>query len=163
TIMRRQDDKGCARLEAGWRGTPLVPVLIAGWDDPLDGIWRHSILDAVRADERWGFALNGSSLRIVDAHRTWSRQYLEFDLALLWRVARAESLATRPRILDRAVDLSARQGVAICGALADGVLDALDLLLRALGERTRRSPTHSLLDQALTVVYRILFLLFAEA
>src|SRR5262245_58608346 len=78
TIMRRQDDKGCARLEAGWRGTPLVPVLIAGWDDPLDGIWRHSILDAVRADERWGFAFNGSSLRIVDAHRTWSRQYLEF-------------------------------------------------------------------------------------
>src|SRR5215470_6600387 len=83
TIIRRQDDKGCARLEAGWRGRPLVPVLIAGWDDPLDGIWRHSILDAVRADERWGFAFNGLSLRIVDAHRTWARQYLEFDLALL--------------------------------------------------------------------------------
>ena len=173
TIMRRQDDKGYARLEAGWRGMPLVPVMIAGWDDPLDGIWRHSILDAVRADERWGFVFNGSSLRIVDAHRTWSRQYLEFDLALLshdegafatlWRVARAESLATPPRLLDRAVDLSARHGVAVCGALADGVLDALDVLLRALGARARRSPTESLLDQALTVVYRILFLLFAEA
>jgi Eco57I restriction-modification methylase len=173
TILRRQDDKGYARLEAGWRGMPLVPVMIAGWDDPLDGIWRHSILDAVRADERWGFVCNGSSLRIVDAHRTWSRQYLEFDLALLshdeggfallWRVARAESLATPPRLLDRAVDLSARHGVAVCGALADGVLDALDLLLRALGARTRRSPTDLLLDQALTVVYRILFLLFAEA
>ena len=173
TIMRRQDDKGCARLEAGWQGLPLVPVVVAGWDDPLDGIWRHSILDAVRADERWGFAFNGSSLRIVDAHRTWSRQYLEFDLALLshhegafallWRVARAESLATSPRLLDRAVDLSARHGVAICGALADGVLDALELLLRALGERTRRSPDQSLVDQALTVVYRLLFLLFAEA
>src|SRR6185503_2800315 len=173
TIMRRQDDRGYARLEAGWQGMPLVPVMIAGWDGPLDGIWRQSILDAVRADERWGFAVNGSSLRIVDAHRTWSRQYLEFDLALLshderafallWRLVRAESLATPPRLLDRAVDLSARHGVAICGALADGVLDALDLLLRALGARTRRSPAESLLDQALTVVYRILFLLFAEA
>jgi Eco57I restriction-modification methylase len=173
TIMRRQDAHAYARLEAGWRGMPLVPVLIAGWDDPLDGIWRHSILDAVRADERWGFAFNGSSLRIVDAHRTWSRQYLEFDLALLsqdedafallWRVARAESLATPPRLLDRAVDLSARHGVAVCGALADGVLDALELLLGALAERVRRAPTQSLLDQALTVVYRILFLLFAEA
>jgi len=173
TIMRRQDDTGYARLEAGWRGSSLVPVLIAGWDDPLDGIWRHSILDAVRADERWGFAFNGLSLRIVDAHRTWSRQYLDFDLGLLshdqtafellWRVARAESLATLPRLLDRAVDLSARHGIAVCGALADGVLDALDLLLRALGERTKPSPTQSLLDQALTVVYRILFLLFAEA
>jgi hypothetical protein len=173
TIMRRRDDNGCARLEAGWQGMPLVPVMIAGWDDPLDGIWRHSVLDAVRADERWGFVFNGSSLRIVDAHRTWSRQYLEFDLALLshdegafallWRVARAESLATPPRLLDRAVDLSARHGVAICGALAAGVLDALELLLRALGARSRRPATQLLLDQALTVVYRILFLLFAEA
>jgi hypothetical protein len=173
SILRRQDDNGYARLEAGWRGMPLVPVMIAGWDDPLDGIWRHSILDAVRADERWGFAFNGSSLRIIDAHRTWSRQYLEFDLgllshdegafALLWRVARAESLASPPRLLDRAVDLSARHGVAICGALADGVLDALESLLQALSARTRRSPTKLLLDQALTVVYRILFLLFAEA
>ena len=173
TILRRQDDKGYARLEAGWRGMPLVPVVIAGWDDPLDGVWRHSILDAVRADERWGFAFNGSSLRIVDAHRTWSRQYLEFDLALLshdddafallWRIARAESLATPPRLLDRAVDLSARHGVAICGALADGVLDALESLLQALSARTGRSPSKLLLDQALTVVYRILFLLFAEA
>src|SRR5215475_8681586 len=32
TIMRRQDDKGCARLEAGWRGAPVVPVTVAGWD-----------------------------------------------------------------------------------------------------------------------------------
>jgi Eco57I restriction-modification methylase len=173
TILRRQDDQGYARLEAGLRGMPLVPVIVAGWDDPLDGIWRHSILDAVRADERWGFAFNGTALRIVDAHRTWSRHYLEFDFALLaqdegafallWRVARAESLATPPRFLDRAVDLSSQHGVAICSALADGVLDALELLLKALGTRARRSPTQVLLDQALTVVYRILFLLFAEA
>jgi hypothetical protein len=174
TIIRRHDDQGCARLEAGWRGMALVPVTVARWDDPLDGIWRHSILDVVRADERWGFVFNGSSLRIMDAHRTWSRQYLEFDLALLsheegdafallWRVARAEALATSPRLLDRAVDLSARHGVAVCSALAAGVLDALELLLRTLCARTRRATTQLLLDQALTVVYRILFLLFAEA
>ena len=173
-IIRRHDDQGCARLTAGWRGTALVPVTVAGWDEPLDGIWRHSILDAVRADERWGLVFNGSSLRIVDAHRTWSRQYLEFDLALLsheeggafallWRLGRAEALATSPRLLDRAVDLSARHGVAVCSALADGVLDALELLLRTLGSRTKGSSTQPLLDQALTVIYRILFLLFAEA
>ena len=149
------------------------PVAVAAWDEPLDRIWRDSILDAVRADERWAFVFNGSSLRIVDAHRTWSRQYLEFDLALLspdedafallWRVARAESLGASPRLLDRAVDLCARHGVAICAALAEGVLDALELLLRTLRERRTRSPAPALLDQSLTVVYRILFLLFAEA
>jgi len=174
TISRRHDDQGCARLEAGWRGRPLLAVAVAGWDEPLDRIWRHSILDAVRVDERWAFVFNGSSLRIVDAHRTWSRQYLEFDLALLsheqggafavlWQVGRAEALAASPRLLDRAVDLSARHGVAVCSALADGVLDALELLLTTLAARNKRAPTHLLLDQALTVVYRILFLLFAEA
>jgi hypothetical protein len=173
TVMRRQEDKGCTRLEAGWSGAPIVPVTVAAWDEPLDRIWRDSILDAVRADERWVFVFNGSSLRIVDAHRTWSRQYLEFDLALLsqdegafallWRVARAESLGASPRLLDRAVDLCARHGVAICAALAEGVLDALELLLRTLRERRTRSPAPALLDQSLTVVYRILFLLFAEA
>jgi Eco57I restriction-modification methylase len=173
TIIRRQDESGCARLEAGCRGIPLMPTIVAGWDDPLDKIWRVSILDAVRTDERWAFVFNGSFLRIVDAHRTWSRQYLEFDLALLshdegafallWRVARADSLATTPRLLDRAVELSARHGVAICNTLSDGVLDALELLLNALRKQARRLSGNALLDQSLTVVYRVLFLLFAEA
>jgi hypothetical protein len=173
TIMRREDVKDRARLEAGWRGTPVVPVVIAGWDDPLDAIWRDSILDAVRADERWSFVFNGSSLRIVDAHRTWSRHYLEFDLALLthdegafallWRLARAESLAASPRLLDRAADLSAKHGTAICRALGNGVLKSLELLLRTLENRTKPAASQLLLEQSLTVVYRILFLLFAEA
>lgn len=172
TIIRRSDDKDRARLDAGWRGVSLVPVIVAGWDDALDAIWRDSILDAVRADERWSFVFNGTSLRIVDAHRTWSRHYLEFDLALLahdqaaldllWRIGRAESLSASPRLLDRAVDLSAKHGAAVCSALADGVLDALRLLLRTLAQRRKHPPTPLLLEQSLTLVYRILFLLFAE-
>ena len=101
--------------------------------------------DAIRADERWSFIVNGTHLRIVDAHRTWARHYLEFDLAplaydrdafaLLWRIGRAESLGRSPRLLDVAVDLSARHGAAVCGALASGVLDSLELLLHALARR----------------------------
>src|SRR5947207_1155763 len=173
TVGRRHDGGDSARLEAGWRAGALVPVTILGWDQPLDVAWRDSILDAVRADERWAFITNGTSLRIVDAHRTWSRHYLEFDLALLagdaaafallWQVARAESLASSPRLLDRAVDQSARYGVAVCGALATGVLDALELLLRTLARRRRHAASELLLEQSLTVLYRVLFLLFAEA
>src|SRR5258705_2322081 len=29
TIIRRHDDQGCARLEAGWPGVPLSPVTVA--------------------------------------------------------------------------------------------------------------------------------------
>src|SRR5207237_2465 len=130
--------------------------------------------DVRRADERWSFVTNGTSLRIVDAHRTWSRHYLDFDLALLaaadaaafallWQMARAEALASSPRLLDRAVDQSARHGVAVCGALATGVLDALELLLRAVARRRRHAASELLLEQSLTVLYRVLFLLFAEA
>ena len=173
SILRRHNANGCVRLDAGWNETPVVPVIVGAWDEPPDRLWRESILEAVRSDERWAFMFNGVSLRIVDAHRTWARHYLEFDLALLapedevftllWRLARAESLGTVPRLLDRAVELSARHGIAVCDALANGVLSALALLVNTLRARARRSPIEPLLDQSLTVVYRILFLLFAEA
>jgi hypothetical protein len=173
TVSRRVDGPDSARLETGWRGTTLVPVTVLGWDEPLDAAWRDSILDAVRADERWSLVLNGTSLRIVDAHRTWSRHFVEFDLALLahdasafallWQIGRAESLAASPRLIDRAVDESARHGIAVCSALGNGVLEALELLLSALGRRRRHAGFELLLAQSLTVLYRVLFLLFAEA
>ena len=173
SVNRRADGRDSARFEAAWRGTPLVPVTVLGWNEPLDAAWRDSILDAVRADERWSLVLNGTSLRIVDAHRTWSRHFVEFDLALLahdanafallWRIARAESLAASPRLIDRAVDASARHGTAVCHALGDGVLEALELLSCALGRGRRHPSMETLLEQSLTVLYRVLFLLFGGA
>jgi hypothetical protein len=113
-------------------------------------------------------------LRIVDAHRTWSRHHIEFDLALLaheadalallWRIARAESFSSMPSILDKAVDLSARHGTELCQALARGVLEALELILRGFAPRIRHTSSPAVLfEQSLTVLYRVLFLLFAEA
>ena len=173
TVAKRIDRPDTTRIDAAFRGRPVLPVTVLGWDESLDAAWRESVLDAVRTDERWSVAINGTSLRIVDAHRTWSRHHLEFDLALLagdpaafvvlWEIARAEALAASPRLLDRAVDASARHGVAVCGALAVGVLEALELLLRALRHGRRRAAPELLLEQSLTVLYRILFLLFAEA
>jgi hypothetical protein len=173
TIGYRIDRHDTTRIDAWFRGRSLLPVLVLGWNESPEGAWRESVLDAVRADERWSLVVTGTSLRIVDAHRTWSRHYLDFDLALLsgegmafavlWQIARAEALAVSPRLLDRAVDASARHGVAVCGVLAAGVLDALELLMRALQRRHRQCSSDVLLEQSLTVLYRILFLLFAEA
>jgi hypothetical protein len=173
TVGRRVDGHDSVRLEAGRSGTPLVPVTVVGWDQPLDAAWRDSVLDAVRADERWALVLNGTALRLVDSHRTWSRHFVEFDLALLahstnaftllWHIARAEALAASPRLIDRAVEASARHGIAVCDALGSGVLEALELLVCALGRRRRHARVELLLEQSLTVLYRVLFLLFAEA
>ncbi len=174
TTSRRADREESTCLETGWRGVASVPVVVVGWDDALDAAWRTSVLDAIRSDARWCLCCNGTQLRIVDAHRTWSRHYLEFDLALLahetdalallWRVARAESFASRPSLLDEAVVLSARHGTEVCRALASGVLEALGLILQGLAPRMRRTSWPDLLfEQSLTVLYRLLFLLFAEA
>ena len=144
---------------------------MVGWDEPLRQAWRTTVLRAIRSDARWCFCSNGRALRIVDAQHTWSREYLEFDLALLpvephaqrvlWALARAEACAATPPVLDTATAASARQGVAVCRALGDGVLEALTCLLQAL--RAGRAAPDDAFEQSLTVVYRVLFLLFAEA
>jgi len=82
-VIRRSDSETHARLDVGWRGTPVVPATVATWDHALDSSWRASVLDAIRVDARWCFCFSGTRLRIVDAHRTWSRHFLEFDLAML--------------------------------------------------------------------------------
>src|SRR6185503_20416032 len=80
----------------------------------------------------------------------------------LWSLARAEAMSGPVTVLDRASELSARHGAAVCKALGDGVLHALELLIAALASTQGHSPL-ILFDQSLTVLYRVLFLLFAEA
>ncbi|MBF8300386.1 MAG: hypothetical protein HW394_756, partial [Acidobacteria bacterium] len=172
-IGRRIDESSRVVLEAVASSGADVPVVIVPWNEPLDRGWRTLVLEGVRADARWCVCCNGAALRVVDAHHTWSRHYLEFDLALLsreapartlfWSVIRAEAMASRPPLLDRAAVLSARHGAAVCKALGDGVLDALGLLLTALASARPEHTPHALFEQSLTVLYRVLFLLFAEA
>ncbi|MBI2829140.1 MAG: N-6 DNA methylase [Acidobacteria bacterium] len=172
-IGRRTDEGTRVVLEAVASSGASVPVVIVPWNDPLDRGWRALVLDGVRADARWCFCCNGAALRVVDAHHTWSRHYLEFDLTLLsleapartvfWSVIRAEAMAARPPLLDRATVLSVRHGVSVCKALGDGVLDALGFLLTALSSARPEQAPFVLFEQSLTVLYRVLFLLFAEA
>ena len=68
----------------------------------------------------------------------------------------------QPARLDTVVTLSRHHGVQVCRALGTGVLDALEVLLSAL-TRGGRQPPARLWEQSLTVLYRVLFLLFAEA
>jgi hypothetical protein len=157
-------------------GARTIPAIVAPWPAGLDAIWRDAVRVGIARDARWCLCTNGRALRIVDTQRTWSRHYLEFDLEsaahlaetlrLLWTLGRADALSGHAPLLDRVVELSARHGTAVCRALAAGVLDALRIVLQALagGDRPRgiRSMA-ALLEQSLTVMYRVLFLLFAEA
>ena len=154
--------------------TGQTTALVVGYSEPLSSAWRESVRSGVAADARWTFCCNGVALRLIDSARTWSKDYLEFDVSVLgenqltqsalWSLARAESLCAPQPLLDRAIALSGRHGLNVCRALGDGVVKALQELLASLAPHTRRRYSPEVLfDHSLTVLYRILFLLFAEA
>ena len=192
-VAARCDGMGLVRMATTWAGKCGPDVLVVGWDQPLSASWRDTITTSIRSGSRWAISSNGSALRLVDAVRTWSRDYLEIDLAmaldpqiqhLLWALVRGPAIAATPSALERATDLSTRYGTDICRALGRSVLNGLGCLLSHLArcDRTARTPTGTArrrrarhletvphtapsapFEQALTVLYRVLFLLFAEA
>ena len=155
-----------------------VPLLVGPWGAALDPLWGAVARESARLECRWVLCFNGKALRLCDGRNTYARGYLEFDvealadhpaaMALFWGALRADALhALTPAI----VDGSARHGVAVSASLRNGVRDALLLFLQGmLDSGARRTATRidsariaSTLDQAFTLVYRVLFLLFAES
>ena len=159
-------------------GSVTVPLLVGLWGAALDPLWGAVARESARLECRWVLCFNGKALRLCDGRNTYARSYLEFDIetlvahpaamALFWAALRADALqAITPAI----VDGSARHGVAVSASLRNGVRDALLLFLQGmLDSGARRAAARidgariaSTLDQAFTLVYRVLFLLFAES
>lgn len=165
-------------LESGLLSSPLRPaaytgglpaplvLVVAPWNASLDGAWRDAVRAGISAGAEWALCQNGQDIRIVDARRTYARRYLEFNLALslrdaeafcvLWGLLRVGAFRRRGgSVIDRALALSNAHQVSVGAALERGVRASVTAVSGALGARAA--------DQALTIVYRILFLLFAEA
>jgi hypothetical protein len=155
-----------------------VPLLVGPWGAALDPLWGAVARESARLECRWVLCFNGRALRLCDGRHAYARGYLEFDIealadhpaamALFWGALRSDALlALTPAI----VDGSARHGVAVSASLRNGVRDALLLFLQGmLDSGARRAAARvdtariaSTLDQAFTLVYRVLFLLFAES
>ncbi|MBI2833332.1 MAG: N-6 DNA methylase [Acidobacteria bacterium] len=158
------------------RGTG-VPIAIVTWNASLNGVWRAAVREALASASRWCFCFNGSWLRLVDAHRSYARRHLDIDLAALadddgkatlaLRLLAAESFEG-PSFVEQALQASDRHASSVCASLQQGVREALSELLLAFAAGRRPGGKVSLrlddcFDQALTIVYRVLFLLFAEA
>jgi hypothetical protein len=152
---------------------PSNAVLITlPWLSPLRTAGRGAAL-GIGAGADWAIVSNGQALAIVDCTRTWTRHGIEFNLdvlvsnakamAALWLLCHARSLSgTGQSSLREVIRQSDAHGLRVCTSLGDGVLHALPRLASSLsdGESNHR---RAILDQALTVLYRMLFLLFAEA
>jgi hypothetical protein len=160
------------------RGRP-VAVLVTPWGDCLDGYWRSAVTAAIDRRAQWCLLFNGNELLIVDSGRLYSRRGASFNLGLaadhaatmtgLWCLANAGALCgdpTDPHSLHAIVAASDGHSAGVCRSLRHGVLAASADIASALvaHERAARTlPVEASFEQALTIVYRILFLLFAEA
>ena len=173
-----------AILEAG-RVTPAV-LLVTAWGQDLTTIWREAVRRGIGCDARWCLCVSGPAVRLTDSQRTYSRRFLEFDLhavaendatfSAMWGLLRASALVLSSTdgqpALDRAIAISEQHLVSVRGSLQHGVQEALVTLTRAfVSARGRRRVLQNLqkpdgitsADESLIVIYRILFLLFAEA
>ena len=162
---------------------------VAPWDEHLDHIWR-TLVGKIDMQNPWCICANGRQIRLVDTARVYADCHLEFDLevvahdersfALFWAVLHARAFdrgvgrseAVSPALIDRCAALSAAHAIGVCGSLQHGVLEAIGEVLASLltpnpHGRRARPPSPAALSAAfqgsLTAVYRVLFLLFAEA
>ncbi len=150
-------------------------VVVAWGREPAAG-WRESVRLGIGHGLRWCFCVNGPVVRVIDTRRTYSRRFIEFDLGvtlddaasfvLFWHLlcAAAFTSATAPA-LDQAIRASELHRSAVRASLQRGVHDALGRLMAAFaaGPGRRQPAAGAVLDDSLIVIYRVLFLLFAEA
>jgi hypothetical protein len=194
----------CERLYACLtaNGSPVASMLVTSWEACGGGVWRDAVRQALRVGSgpagggwRWCLCVSGTTVRVFDAERTYSRRHVEIDLAvaandpgtfgLLWGLFRAGPSPGQGAgfpMLDLAVRLCDEHRDAVRGSLQHGVHEALASLLdafvaagstRRVARRRARVPSgvegpassdvERLFDESLVVIYRILFLLFAEA
>lgn len=159
-----------ARLETP-RGTP-VALIVLPWAARPPGTWRVAVETASAIDAAWCFVLAPPFLSVLPSGGSAVRRSVDFLFPAAIareRVARFLTLAcARGFDADRPHDAPMDRLVAAAASFQDrvrtdlqvGVIAALDALVPAVASAgTAGRP----FDQALTVLFRILFLLFAES
>ena len=170
---------------------PIEPD--APLDLPPTGIHRRfaPTLSMVRVleemDLTWGVVVNAYELRLIRRAEGFVSSHIAFDLTsiaegtqagldawnLLWAVLRAEALATEPMILDRVVTNGRDHQAGVSEALGGQVRQAIVAFVQgvvsnpanagALPRPLPQEQLNRLYAEALRVLYRALFALYAEA
>lgn len=160
-----------------WSGSGPVALIVAPWGKRLDAFWRTGVVHGRQRGASWCLLFNGVHARVIETSRLYSRRYVQVDVdvgleddrasAALFTIFSAASLSPEPghdqSMLHRLVEASERDASQVRQSLRHGVLEASAAVLGALAARLPPAPLDSTFEQALTIVYRILFLLFAEA
>jgi hypothetical protein len=182
TVTSTSAQSVLATIHAG--GRCLASLSVAGWGGDLRRLRDHAARITADGSPRWWLGANGALLRIMDVSRAYTRRSIDLDLERLEEDDRALNVMRRllepgdpPALpaLEALIAASEQHRSAVGRSLQAGVDDALGRLVSGfsrsrrkakpgagrVGESEGRSPSE--IEDALTVVYRILFLLFAEA
>ena len=154
------------------QGRQALVLAAAAWNGDLRRLRRAT--PRRTAGARWWVGTNGVTLRIVDLLRAYSQRAIDVDLESL--AVEDTAIAALDRLLDArtippferlaaAVERSEQHRIDVGRSLQAGVDTALVELVGGLAHGRKGGPARldAALSDALTVVYRILFLLFAEA
>jgi hypothetical protein len=176
TVLPAGIEKG---IMAGWlqaNGTTVAILLVTEWGQPTGIIWRTAIHAGLSDQRRWCICVSGPAVRVIDVDRPHARRYAQFDLevalrndetfAVLWAFLHASALtpAKGGSRTEQLIAFCERHRTEVSVSLREGVHDALLQLISAFRTVARKRRAQGrVLDEALIVVYRILFLLFAEA
>ncbi len=156
-------------------GRTILPLIVAKWAERSPGVWRDAVGFARRLDSAWCLVLAPPYLIVVDAGAAWSRRAIEFRFPALLDTPDGPATlaaAAAPDAFERARgDLAPLRQLVAAGALfQDRVREDLQAGVHAaLGALAQVSAggarSHGRLgfDEALTIVYRVLFLLFVES
>jgi Eco57I restriction-modification methylase len=157
-------------------GLSVAALIATGWGRDPSSAWQDAVRTAIAHGLKWAIVITGPFVRVFDATHTYSRRFIQFDLEItvhdptalefLCALLGAEGFSESATALDHAVLLSERHRASVRSSLQAGVHDGVISLLRAFAaahRRHRHTSLDSLFEESLVVIYRILFLLFAEA
>jgi hypothetical protein len=156
-------------------GVPVAVMIVSAWGPVQPGLWRHAVHRGLAHGARWCLCVTGPAVRVVDVERAHARRYAEFDLsltfedesafAIFWGLLSGAALTPdrNGAVLDKVVALCEQHRAEVRISLREGVQDALLSLVGGFRAVSKRPGNAQLLNESLIVVYRILFLLFAEA
>ena len=151
----------------------VVALIVTKWAERLDPWWRTAVVEAGRRGATWCLLFNGSHLRLLNAARVFFATVCRVR-SRLCRRRREDVVRDAHAHFGRGIGLHSdsirlvsRRASSIVGALRVGrvpvapkrcPLEASEHVLRALVARPHAQPLTDVFEQALTIVYRMLFL-----
>jgi hypothetical protein len=166
-------DRRMARVRLETAKGSGVGLVVLPWATRPSTMWRDVASTARGFGADWCFVLAPPFLSLVDARGHAFRQSVDFvwpdalaeqSVSAFWTLAHASSFDMRAAAtpIDTLVAQARLFQDQVGADLQEGVIDAI----RSLGAvlpRARQRQHPAWFDEALTLVYRILFLLFAES